>query len=267
MSYNKRVENSIWGFILGDCWGVPYEFKRRSEIRFKKFHGYGAHNQPAGTWSDDTALMLCHVASYNLGCYSLEIEKDNLRRFLNGEYSINKLLFDVGYSTKKSILDRDCDKSDFYGNGGLLRCWLMSVLMLDGTYKSKDLQDSLNLTHSNSELHVTTCEMYFSLLTSLWKGEKWESQQLSDYSDWKQKTETRQLDKDGTVINAVRISIDSFLQNKSMEDVIKLGGDTDSNAALYGALYYASRSFPEKYKKQILGKDIIESYINTFLKI
>ena len=259
----KSIENSIWGFILGDCWGVPYEFKRPSEIKFKKFNGFGTHNQPAGTWSDDTALMLCHLSSYNQGYYSIEKEKDNLRRFLNGGYSINNVLFDVGYSTKRSIIDADCDKSEFYGNGGLLRCWILAVSILNGMYNRKYLADSLGLTHSNSELHIEACEMYFSFLTNLWKNEKWTDQQLNDYRKRKQRPEIQQLDKDGTVFNAVIISIDAFFQNKSIEDVIKLGGDTDSNAALYGAIYYANKPLPEKYKQKILGREIVEKYIKS----
>lgn len=263
----KKIENSIWGFILGDCWGVPYEFKRPSEIKFKKFNGFGTHYQPAGTWSDDTALMLCHLSSYDQGYYSMEKEKDNLRRFLNGEYSINNLLFDVGYSTKRSILDTDCDKSEFYGNGGLLRCWIMATSISEGIYNKKNLINSLSLTHSNSELHIEACEMYFSLLTALWKNDKWTDQQLSDYKKWKQRAEIQRLDKDGTIFNAVIISIDAFFQNKGIEDVIKLGGDTDSNAALYGAIYYANKPFPEKYKQKILGRDIIEQHLDILYQI
>ena len=60
---SKQLENSIWGFILGDCWGVPYEFKSSEQINFKPFDEYGTWRQPAGTWSDDTSLMLCLMDS------------------------------------------------------------------------------------------------------------------------------------------------------------------------------------------------------------
>ena len=57
----KQLENSIWGFILGDCLGVPYEFKEQGTFKYKKFAEFGTFNQPAGTWSDDTSLTLCLV--------------------------------------------------------------------------------------------------------------------------------------------------------------------------------------------------------------
>ena len=32
---SKQLENSIWGFILGDCWGVPYELDFPDEYKKK----------------------------------------------------------------------------------------------------------------------------------------------------------------------------------------------------------------------------------------
>ena len=56
------VRDGIYGIAVGDAYGVPYEFKEKSEILFSGEHkmvGYGSHMQPIGTWSDDTSLTLC----------------------------------------------------------------------------------------------------------------------------------------------------------------------------------------------------------------
>jgi ADP-ribosylglycohydrolase len=55
----------LWGSVCGDALGVPVEFIDRAELEnnpVTDMIGYGTHNQPAGTWSDDTSLMLCTIS-------------------------------------------------------------------------------------------------------------------------------------------------------------------------------------------------------------
>ena len=54
------------GAVAGDALGVPVEFQSREGLRqdpVQDMQGYGTYNQPAGTWSDDSSLMLCTVES------------------------------------------------------------------------------------------------------------------------------------------------------------------------------------------------------------
>ena len=57
------VFSVIYGGIIGDALGVPYEFCRRGSFKAETMTGYGIHNQPPGTWSDDTSLTLCLIKS------------------------------------------------------------------------------------------------------------------------------------------------------------------------------------------------------------
>jgi hypothetical protein len=68
----------------------------------------------------------------------------------------------------------------------------------------------------------------------------------------------------GTIVNAVRIVVDSFYKDRTIGEVIELGGDTDSNAALYGALYFINRDFPQEYKEKIRGYKYLEKSIDSF---
>lgn len=43
---------------MGDALGVPYEFRARGTFGCTGMAGHGSHNQPAGTWSDDTSMAL-----------------------------------------------------------------------------------------------------------------------------------------------------------------------------------------------------------------
>src|SRR5690348_3916213 len=58
-----RVAGAIWGHLVGDAVGVPYEFRNASHIDEVKFGASGTHGQPPGTWSDDGALMLALLDS------------------------------------------------------------------------------------------------------------------------------------------------------------------------------------------------------------
>jgi ADP-ribosylglycohydrolase len=53
-----RLAGAIWGRLVGDAVGVPDEFGPGLAPETVEFRGDGAHGRPAGTWSDDGALML-----------------------------------------------------------------------------------------------------------------------------------------------------------------------------------------------------------------
>ena len=52
---------AVYGHLVGDALGVPYEFGHH--IDTVELRGHGTHNQPPGTWSDDGALMLALLDS------------------------------------------------------------------------------------------------------------------------------------------------------------------------------------------------------------
>ena len=59
----ERLEGAIWGHLVGDALGVPYEFRPPEAIGTVAFGAPGTHRQPPGTWSDDGALMLALLDS------------------------------------------------------------------------------------------------------------------------------------------------------------------------------------------------------------
>ncbi len=59
----ERLEGAIWGHLVGDALGVPYEFRPPEAIGEVEFGARGTHRQPPGTWSDDGALMLALLDS------------------------------------------------------------------------------------------------------------------------------------------------------------------------------------------------------------
>ncbi|MBR1441019.1 MAG: ADP-ribosylglycohydrolase family protein [Lachnospiraceae bacterium] len=51
----------IMGGVVADALGVPVEFQKREVLKKNPvldIREYGSHNQPRGTWSDDSSMML-----------------------------------------------------------------------------------------------------------------------------------------------------------------------------------------------------------------
>ena len=64
MSIYDTVLSCILGLAAGDALGVPYEFMRRDQAEaaeLEHMRSGGWHQQPAGAWSDDTAMALASM--------------------------------------------------------------------------------------------------------------------------------------------------------------------------------------------------------------
>ena len=72
-------------------------------------------------------------------------------------------------------------------------------------------------------------------------------------------------DRGGYIVDAFRIANWAFLNSNNYAEgvlkVIRLGGDTDTNAAIYGQLagaYYGYKNIPREWRKRVyLSKEIV----------
>ena len=66
----KDLKAAILGHAIADAMGVPVEFTSREARKadpVTDYRGYGAHDVPAGTWSDDTSMTLAALDSLDSG--------------------------------------------------------------------------------------------------------------------------------------------------------------------------------------------------------
>ena len=59
--FKNKCRDAIMGFVVGDALGVPVEFVSREKLRDNPVTGMlggKTHNQPAGTWSDDSSMSI-----------------------------------------------------------------------------------------------------------------------------------------------------------------------------------------------------------------
>lgn len=259
----KRAIDSIWGFAIGDALGVPYEFQKNPNVKKLEMVGYGTHDQPPGTWSDDTSLLLACLDSEK----SRQSLWTNYKRILDGHYSIDGLLFDIGHGTAESLKN---DKPSIHylsscedeskGNGCLCRTIphaLGSESPIGLGAENFLLHEDISITHNNSS--STICAAIMSdILFDIYEGEE---VFLSE-----DETQLKGKSVDGYVYDSLSISLAIGLTCFSYEEgvlrAINLGGDTDSHAAFVGAIAGARFGVPEKFKKKLRGQDMIQNIIN-----
>ena len=161
------VYDGILGLCVADALGVPVEFMSREEIGKNPVTGmreYGTHQQPMGTWSDDSSLNLALLDSL-VHCDGLDYE-DIMKRFtewyMYGEYTAGGEVFDVGNSTSRALLNfvhgmepRACGgrSESENGTGSLMRILPVSFYLLSRFGEGCERMDEqMEIVHNVSRL-------------------------------------------------------------------------------------------------------------------
>ena len=103
----------MWGLLIGDALGVPYEFNApeklppRAQIEFEPPAGFRRTYQgiAPGTWSDDGAGALALLDSL-LDCGQLDLNDFALRLQAwrdHGQYAVGGQVFDIGITTAAAL--------------------------------------------------------------------------------------------------------------------------------------------------------------------
>lgn len=174
------------GLCVADALGVPVEFINRETLRNNPvidMRSYGTHNQPAGTWSDDTSLTLCLLDSLTKGLDYNDIMKNFLKWLHEGSYTPHEEVFDIGISTRKALkrfsngtAPLECGGATEHdnGNGSLMRI-LPILFYIQPIYRNEfsESDEAFNIIHNVSALtHAhkrsqIACGIYISIAYKL----------------------------------------------------------------------------------------------------
>jgi len=154
------VKNALLGLVAGDALGVPVEFKSREELKenpVTDMFGYGTHNQPPGTWSDDSSLALCLAEELTKG-FNLKTIADSFVRWLyEGYWTAHGKVFDVGNSTGSALKrlkdgvspeESGMKEENTNGNGSLMRI----LPLLFYVHQNKDEQERYEIIRKVSAI-------------------------------------------------------------------------------------------------------------------
>ena len=269
--------DGLMGFVVGDAMGVPAEFLSREELLKKpitKMTGYGTHNQPEGTWSDDTSMMIATIDSINAK-NGIDYEDIALKfaAFKNhAQYTAYNEVFDIGRTCAQAIDNFEenhddpltCGLSDITdnGNGSLMRILPIAYYAVERHLKDNEVLELVTniskITHAH-EISIMGCYIYTRFAMFLINGkDKYSAYSMTkcvDYTMFSEETQeyysrilkddisklkVNDINSTGFVVDSLEACIWVLLQSENYKDAIigaiNLGGDTDTIGAITGGL-------------------------------
>lgn len=150
------VKDGVIGFAIGDALGVPVEYTERALLDLDPvthMRGYGTYRQPAGTWSDETSLMLATMDSITqMGQIHLD---DMMIRYLSWYdekayvayhevFDLNTIISTALGNYRSGVAAFFCGgRSDFHnGNGGLTRMLPLAYFLESPHFKQNAEESS-----------------------------------------------------------------------------------------------------------------------------
>ena len=273
------VKASIYGFIIGDALGVPVEFLSRETLKdnpIKDMEEYGTHNQPKGTWSDDTSMVLATIDGIINSQESNIDYKKVITNFLNwkqkGEFTPFGKVFDIGNSTsyalsvyQQHISDNNADdvicgtgNINSNGNGSLMRILPISLYLyyLGINYNEDKFFEIIKIISSMTHSHIYSilgCYIYTIYLIELIK----EKDKIIAYKNM-QNILQNICDKNNELIDIKNIYgrlVYDDISKLEEKDIKSSGYVVDSlEAAIWSVL--TTNSFEESILKAVnLGED------------
>ena len=276
MNKNKSID-TLLGVAIGDALGVPVEFKNRNYLKVNPIIdmiGFGTHNQPAGTWSDDSSLTFCLTEALIEG-YTIEKSANNLLKWYTENYwTANGDVFDIGNTTLKVIIKLKNGVSAYEsglkteqsnGNGSLMRMSPLIIYPQNQPIEKrfKIIKEESSITHAHM-VSVIACFYFVEFGIGLLNGkEKFEvykelQKTIPDFLRTQSISEKEikyferllicniNIDEEdfilstGYVIHTLTASIWCILTTNSFEEAVlkavNLGEDADTTASVVGAL-------------------------------
>lgn len=272
-----KIRSLLFGLAVGDALGVPAEFKSRKTIRkdpIKGMTGFGTHDQPPGTFSDDSSLAFCLAEALTEG-YDLNRIAQNFLQWEDENYwTAHSDVFDIGISTSRAISRlrqgespeaSGCTEASSNGNGSLMRIAPL-VFYLAG----KPINERFEMTKQVSSIthahirSVISCFYYVEFALLLLQGKDkfviYEALK-SEVTEYLNSISVKSVEIDlfdrllrgnifeltedeisgGTyVIETLEAALWCFLTTDTFSDAVlkavNLGQDTDTTGAVTGAL-------------------------------
>ncbi len=303
-----RIRGGLWGAVVGDALGVPVEFKSRDEVRrdpVTGMRGYGTFNLPAGSWSDDSSLLLCTADSLVHGFDLNDMSNRFMRWYSEGLWTPYGKAFDIGNATRAAInrLKRGIspeqsggDTERDNGNGSLMRIIPVAIC-----FHAIGIHEFIQRVHAMSSIthrhprSLMACGIYCLIARSLIEGKTpidAYREAIDRASDIYDRDPFRQelhhfrrilggkigslpeeaINSSGYVIDTLEASLWCLLNSNSYSEsvlrAVNLGHDTDTTGCVTGGLagiYYNKMSIPEEWVDVIARRDEIAGLFDKLI--
>lgn len=212
--HNNKTDNKLYGAILGDLCGQPYEFP----IMVGPYTNVNIHN-PISVITDDTLMTLATANAMLEDITFEEAYKDMGLRYPGDHY---------GSAFKQWINDPIGTIGKSYGNGCLMR--ISPLMYLNDTNEIKlKVIDSCICSHMNT-ISISSCldliDLYKSARYRLWMRL---GREIVPFDRFKVKADD--------TFNFVKTCYnESLTLHEAIITAVECGGDTDTNASIVGEL-------------------------------
>lgn len=289
LEMNKYI-GAVLGLVVGDALGVPAEFKSRAKLKkspVTDMIGYGTHNQPAGTWSDDSSMAIATMEWLSemgnaVPDYTLLMDKFS-SWLMHGDYTPYGHTFDCGISTSRAIMKYDCGmdplqcggQSDYENVNGAefifdvsvvththarskIACLIYSKIAADLLYsQGEEKIDVLKNSLLNCKKYLENMEDKQTAYEIEKYGRLWNLEAF-------QKLKEESIKSSGYVVDTLEAAIWCFLNTENYKDcvlkAVNLGEDTDTVGAVAGGLaglYYGMEEIPKEWIQLLPRKEWI----------
>lgn len=200
-SLRQHLLGALMGAAVGDALGVPHEFAQREIFYDQSVSGmdaYGTHDQPQGTWSDDTSMTL--ATAHTIAVYLQQTPQTQqtadlpdaaflktliqafLRWMQQGEYSPHGEVFDIGNTTHgilmEYVITPDFEKApltlegaefeDSQGNGSLMRLLPIALWNMLLPLPQSFMDQVSCITHGHPRV-LSICQHYLDTVSLMFQ--------------------------------------------------------------------------------------------------
>ena len=268
IDFLSRARGALVGLAVGDALGTTNEFQPAGSFEpITDMVGGGVFDLEPGQWTDDTSMALCLADSLLAqGRYdSFDVMERYDRWRKDGYRSSTGTCFDIGNQVMRSLWDfevnqrvpRTAQRTTSAGNGAIMR---LAPVVIAG-FEHREIREivataglSARETHYSVEAEAAT-EVFAALLVGALLG--WAPEHIINVG-WASTgpsfdevaarvistdpAERAAWEKDtsGYIVHGLRLAVHGLLDFGSFEEAVlaiaNLGGDADTNAAIYGQL-------------------------------
>lgn len=271
------LQSILYGVAVGDALGVPVEFNSRASLKANpvtNMRSFGTHNQPVGTWSDDTSMTLCLAESIVEGFSMQALANKFVAWKYENYWTPHGQVFDIGNATSAAVSRLKNGEQPEYaggfeekdnGNGSLMR--ILPLLLLT---KELPIVERFNLIKKVSSIthahirSVMACFYYVEFAQQLMESKTPEEayaivkESVATFFQSKEinpneialfdrllkgnivTLEEIEMKSSGYVIHTLEASIWCLLTSKTYKEAtlkaVNLGEDTDTTGAVTGGL-------------------------------
>lgn len=295
----SRFYGSIYGGIVGDSYGSPFEFKERDSYQVSNNMEYNYNFKlPAGSFTDDTSMMMCLMVS--LQEKNGFDHNDQMERYT--QWSTNGICFDIGRTCSMAIGEYlfaqrkgTFDPNKYYGldgkfnsgNGGIMRLAPIPIFYHNSLGNVRLYSKlSSQVTHANTECleaaELMGMILYFifqdtpkdKLLESIAKTGVVFTTRIKDILDGTFLQKIRnQIETTGYVVHTLEAALWGFMRTNNYFDglllLAKMGSDVDTVLCVYGQIagaYYGFQGIPKHLVQQLQHQDTLYNLISGFVK-